>query len=116
MEEVQAVSDRVAIMDHGRLLCCGALDAVLAESNPRLLVRPAGPLAGPVRAALIAGWGLEPGGGDGGWLSFAVPAGRPVEAVLAELRHQGVSVTRFVYGNNNLEDVFLKLTHRSLRD
>jgi len=48
-------------MDHGRLLCCGALDAVLAESNPRLLVRPAGPLAGPVRAALIAGWGLEPG-------------------------------------------------------
>jgi hypothetical protein len=39
-----------------------------------------------------------------------------VEAVLAELRNQGVSVIRFVYGNNNLEDVFLKLTHRSLRD
>jgi ABC-2 type transport system ATP-binding protein len=116
MEEVQAVSDRVAIMDHGRLLCCGALDAILAEANPRLLVRPAGPLAGPVRAALIAGWGLDPAAGDGGWLSFAVPAGRPVEAVLAELRKQGVSVIRFVYGNNNLEDVFLKLTHRSLRD
>ena len=116
MEEVQTVSDRVAIMDHGRFLRCGTLDEVLADSNPRLMVRPAGLLTGPVRAALIAGCGLDPAASDNGWLNFAVPAGRPVETVLAELRKQGVDVTSFRYGSHNLEDVFLKLTHRSLRD
>ena len=116
MEEVQGVSDRVAIMDHGRLLCCGALEEVLADAKPRLLVRAAGLLAAPARAALEAGWGLDPENGEGGWLSFAVPAGRPAEAVLVELRKQGVPVNGFVYGSKNLEDVFLRLTHRSLRD
>ncbi len=116
MEEVQAVSDRVAIMDHGRLLCCGTLEEVLADPHPRLKVRPAAPLLAPLRAALAADWGLNDAAGDDGWLEFDVPAGRPAEALLDELRRRGVGVTSFLYGGHNLEDVFLRLTHRSLRD
>ncbi len=116
MEEVQAIGDRVAIIDCGRLLCCGTLAEVLADANPRLLVRAERPLAEPVRAALVADCGLEPAAGADGWLSFAVAAGRPAETVLAGLRQRGVPFTSFSFGSRNLEDVFLKLTHRSLRD
>jgi ABC-2 type transport system ATP-binding protein len=116
MEEVQAVGDRVAIIDYGRLLCCGTLDEVLADANPRLQVRTEQPPPEAVRATLVADYGLDPAAGGDGWLNFAVPAGRPAETVLAGLRQHGVPFTGFSFGSRNLEDVFLKLTHRSLRD
>jgi ABC-2 type transport system ATP-binding protein len=237
MEEVQAVCDRVAILDRGRLLCCGTLAELLADARGRLYVRVAGALPAGAREALRAlgllGWGNNgglgniggaggnggagniggaggnsgaegnsdaggnsgaegiggagdnsgagenggvsdiggaggagghagagdnggaggaggnccvgghagagghagvgghagaggiggaghnSGGGDmggGGWLEFAVDAEDAVERVLGELRRRGARVVGVQLGHRHLEDVFLRLTHRLLRD
>lgn len=116
MEEVQQVGDRVAIIDHGRLLCCGTLDELLAQTQVRLTLRTNRPLPPELRTRLVAECGLEAAVGEKGWLSFALPPERAVEDVLHNLRTHGLQVTSFQYGCRHLEDVFLKLTHRSLRD
>jgi ABC-2 type transport system ATP-binding protein len=116
MEEVQQVGDRVGIIDHGRLLCCGTLDELLTQTQARLAVRTQRSLTPELHARLSADFGLETAADDPGWLSFVVPVGRAVEDVLRDLRAQGLQVTSFQYGCRHLEDVFLKLTHRHLRD
>jgi ABC-2 type transport system ATP-binding protein len=116
MEEVQQVGDRVAIIDHGRLLCCGTLDELLTQTQVRLSVRTQRPPAPEMHARLVAEFGLETAAEEPGWLSFVVPVGRAVEDVLRDLRALGLQVTSFQYGCRHLEDVFLKLTHRHLRD
>jgi len=116
MEEVQQVGDRVGIIDHGRLLCCGTLDELLTQTQIRLSVRTQRSLAPELSARLVAECGLETAADEAGWLSFVVPTGRVVEDVLRDLRERGVPVTSFQYGCRHLEDIFLKLTHRHLRD
>jgi ABC-2 type transport system ATP-binding protein len=135
MEEAQAVSDRVAIIDRGRLLCCGTLAELLADARGRLHVRVAGALPVAARAELEAECGLlKPdgaggggggGAGDGaggeagdggGWLVFAVDAEDSVERALGGLRRRGARVVGVQFGSRHLEDVFLRLTRRSLRD
>jgi len=116
MEEVQQVGDRVAIIDHGRLLCCGTLDELLSQTQARLTVRVSQPLTSSLHARLVEECGLETAADEQGWLSFAVPAGCVVEDVLRSLRGHGLQVASFQYGCRHLEDVFLKLTHRYLRD
>jgi ABC-2 type transport system ATP-binding protein len=120
MEEAQAVSDRVAIIDHGRLLCCGTLAELLADARGRLYVRVADELPEAARAELEAACGLaKAADGDGsgaGWLEFAVDAEDAVERVLGELRRRGARVLGVQLGSRHLEDVFLRLTHRWLRD
>jgi ABC-2 type transport system ATP-binding protein len=116
MEEVQAISDRVGIIDHGRLLCCGTLAELLTEAPTSLTVRVAPAPTPAARAALTVACGLEPGGQDGGHLRFPMPADRPIEEVLAVVRQHGLAITGVEYGCRHLEDLFLKLTDRSLRD
>lgn len=116
MEEVQQVSDRVGIIDHGRLLCSGTLDELLTQTQVRLSVRTQQPPAAKLHARLMEQFGLETAADEPGWLSFVVSPGRAVEDVLRDLRAQGLQITSFQYGCRHLEDVFLKLTHRHLRD
>jgi ABC-2 type transport system ATP-binding protein len=116
MEEVQQVGDRVAIIDHGRLLCCGTLNELLTQTQARLAVRVASPVAPELQARLVAECGLESEADGQGWLSFAVKPNQAVEEVLRNLRQLGLQITSFQYGCRHLEDVFLKLTQRSLRD
>ena len=116
MEEVQQLADRVAIIDHGRLLCCGTLGELLAQTEARLSVRTNQSLPGELQAWLVAECGLETSVIDPGSLTFRVPTGQAVEDILRVLRARGLQVASFQYGCRHLEDVFLKLTHRSLRD
>ena len=116
MEEVQQVGDRVAIIDQGRLLCCGTLNELLTQTQVRLTVRVNRPLVPELRTRLMADCGLEAARDDDALLSFAVQPGQAVEDVLRNLRQLGLQITSFQYGSHHLEDVFLKLTHRSLRD
>ena len=116
MEEVQQVGNRVAIIDHGRLLCCGTLEELLTQTHARLAVRTSQPPTTALRAQLAAECGLEPAEDEAGWLAFAVPPAREVEDVLRDLRARGLAITSFQFGCRHLEDLFLKLTDRSLRD
>ncbi len=119
MEEVQRVSDRVGILDHGRMLCCGPLADLLATAAgaPVLQVRTRRAPDAAERAALAEEYGLAGEDADG-WLNFATASdGQPgTERVLAALRRLGLEVVALQMGCRNLEDLFLRLTHRSLRD
>jgi ABC-2 type transport system ATP-binding protein len=118
MEEVQRVSDRVGILDQGRMLCCGTLAELLAESGagaPVLQVRTRREPSAAERAILAAECGLAAEDTDG-CLSFATPQEAGAERALATLRRLGLEVVAMQAGCRNLEDLFLRLTHRSLRD
>jgi len=69
------------------------------------------------RATLAAECGLTGEDADG-WLSFATAAdgSAGAERVLATLRRLGLEVAALQAGCRNLEELFLRLTHRSLRD
>jgi ABC-2 type transport system ATP-binding protein len=116
MEEVQQVGDRVAIIDHGKLLCCGTLDELLTQTQARLAVRTSRLLTPELHALLVAKCGLETAADERGWLSFVVPPGKTVEDLLRDLRACELQIVSFQYGCRHLEDLFLNLTHRSLRD
>jgi ABC-2 type transport system ATP-binding protein len=105
MEEVEAVCDRIAVIDEGRLIASGTLAQILGDGR-RLHVRVARDTEPPT------GWRVE---GPGHW-SLEVPSGETVCAHLARLETAGVAVCSVQFGARNLEDVFLALTRRSLRD
>jgi len=109
MEEIEAIADRVAILDQGRLLREGPLAQLLAEGGRVLRLRAAG-----LDAAVLVRFGqVEQAGED--WRVRLDEAVRPGE-VLAALDAAGVQPQRIDFGGQNLEQLFMALTHRSLRD
>jgi ABC-2 type transport system ATP-binding protein len=114
MEEVQAVCDRVAIMDHGRVLLADTLAAVLEEGSGHLRLR----LSAPLPAQLHAEWGVRYSLLDQGNGSYQLRIEQPdevshiVQAAMA-VRCRPLAIH---YGRRDLEQVFMQLTQRSLRD
>jgi ABC-2 type transport system ATP-binding protein len=114
MEEAQRLCDRVAIMDHGRLV---ALDA------PRALIRAH---AGGVTLALVLEDGrLDPAGlpgvtrvdgADGETILHTADPQRTLHALLDLSRDGRVRYRSLRVDEPTLEDVFLHLTGRSLRE
>jgi ABC-2 type transport system ATP-binding protein len=94
MEEVQAICDHVAIIDAGRVLLSGALGAVL---------------------------GAELGGESGEdrdvvSLRLRVPGPEALARATEAARAAGCEPLGVDRGPRDLEQVFMRLTHRSLRD
>ncbi|HLP03766.1 MAG TPA: ABC transporter ATP-binding protein [Opitutaceae bacterium] len=117
MEEVQAIGDRVAVIDHGRVLACGALAELLAGATANVEVRVARAPDAALLARLSAECGLATGSvGDEGWLEFALPADRPLEELLRDVRSLAGPIVAVRHGCRDLEELFLQLTHHSLRD
>jgi ABC-2 type transport system ATP-binding protein len=114
MEEAQRLCDRVAIMDHGRLV---ALD------GPRALIRAH---AGGVTLALVLEDGrLEPAGlpgvsrveaADGETVLHTTDPQRTLHALLDLSRDGRVRYRSLRVDEPTLEDVFLHLTGRRLRE
>lgn len=104
MEEAQRLCDRVAIMDHGRILDVGTL--------PELLERHGGDsvITGESAASPPPGF---PGTWDG--QIWRYETANPYEA-LQTLPWGDASFSRLQIDQPDLESIFLKLTGRSLRD
>ena len=118
MEEAERLCDRVAIVDHGR---------TIAEGTPRELIASLGAehvlefaVAGGERldTGAIAGvvGGSEPGRQDGVWRLQVSELHEAMPALLGELRRQGVRLSELRTHSATLEDVFVTLTGRQLRD
>jgi linearmycin/streptolysin S transport system ATP-binding protein len=86
MEEVEALCDRVAIMDHGKLVANDTLDALLQGSGAATTFR------------------------------VQLEEGSSREAMEAALIGRGLKVKRLEAERGNLEQVFLGLTGHALRD
>jgi ABC-2 type transport system ATP-binding protein len=114
MEEVQALCSRVGVLDHGRLIACDALPALLRTLDGVIRFRVA--QAPPELWDRLAGLPAKLNAADGTYELHAahVP---PVLARLLELMNGlNVPVVDLTVYEPNLERVFLHLTGRELRD
>ncbi len=113
MEEVQAISDRVAIIDQGRVLCCDTVAALLAAQQQSLQISFATAPTAAQRAQLNAALRIE--ADQDGWRIWPEDRQTLVQ-VLMLINDAGLHITQLHWGHRHLEDLFLQLTHRSLRD
>jgi ABC-2 type transport system ATP-binding protein len=113
MEEVEAVSDRVAIIDNGRILRSGTLAALLRADARELHLRIEPEPDAARCAALAPRLDISRAGGE---LCLRLRDGQTPEEALAALRAGGLTPVAIRYGGRNLEELFLQLTSRSLRD
>jgi ABC-2 type transport system ATP-binding protein len=118
MEEVERLADHIVIIDHGK---------VLADESPAALYRrlPAQAalrveLAAPAEAALLEGLRAQAGvhavRADGAAIDIGLVAGEHALPVMGWLERQGCRALHFATAKTKLEDIFLNLTGRSLRD
>lgn len=122
MEEVEAICQRVAIVDHGRLLVCGTLDELLEKSRADLHLRVAAPAAD-IRHRLLGLADVADLGENESDVVIrrernALPGslnGR-VAAVLEILAAAQIDTLAIETREHNLERLFLQLTGRKLRD
>jgi len=119
MEEAERLCHRVAVMDHGR---------VIAQGSPRDLIASLGadhviefgltdgiePLAEDILTTLP---GVASARRDGPRYTLtATEPHRALPALMAELERRGLELTELLTHHATLEDLFLSLTGRHLRD
>jgi ABC-2 type transport system ATP-binding protein len=113
LDEADQLADRVAIIDHGRVIAegtCSELKASVGAGALHVRVRDPHqrPLAGSILAeALGERAELEV---DPATLSVCAPDSERAAAALARLAEAGVEVTEFALGQPSLDEVFLALT------
>lgn len=109
MEEIEAIADRVVILDRGHVLREGALDDLLSKSAMLLTLAADG-----LDAGMLSRFGTVEEGGVH-W-RIHLERGIGPGPVLAALEAQGIEVRHAEFGRHDLEQLFMALTHRSLRD
>ncbi|MGN0065657.1 MAG: ATP-binding cassette domain-containing protein [Nocardioides sp.] len=114
MEEAEALCDRVAILDEGRIIATGTPDELVDAygGDRRLEMEVSGPVD---TAPLEALAGVHRVQRDGGLL-VVEGAGNFTPAVVVHLAGAGVEVTELSLERPTLEAVFINLTGRGMRD
>ena len=124
LDEADALADRVAVIDHGRVVAEGTPSELKAATGSGTLhVRLADPASRPAAQRLLGEFlGVAAAaGGDPALLTARIPPGGPLSedapraaAALSALSRAGVAVGEFALGQPSLDEVFLALTgHRS---
>ncbi|MBS0261581.1 MAG: ABC transporter ATP-binding protein [Planctomycetes bacterium] len=122
MEEVEAICQRIAIIDHGKLLTCGTLDNLLSanRADVRLRVHGTKPRLGPRLVGLAE---VDEISDDE--VHVILPRSRRdsvfaindrMTLILEILKQAGTEVLAIDTEEYNLERLFLELTGRRLRD
>ncbi len=120
MEEAERLCDRVAIMDHGKMIALGTPRELIASLGADHVVDFA-VTDGPGLGALVAALRGLPGvkavrpGTDGISLTVA-EVHRALPALLALLQQRGAELSLLTTHHATLDDVFVALTGRQLRD
>jgi ABC-2 type transport system ATP-binding protein len=118
MEEAERLCDRVAIMDHGRMIALGTPEELIAQLRAEHVLEFA--LAGnsSVDEALLRQLdGVCAADRRNGTYRLQVEElHRAMPALLGELRRQGAQLAELRTHSATLEDVFVSLTGRRLRD
>jgi ABC-2 type transport system ATP-binding protein len=112
MDEAERCDD-VAIVDHGKLVARGAPAELVARTGGERLVVRCNDAARAADAARGLGWKVSPSENSPGRL---VIEGQRPEAMLARLAQAGAGIEEAEIVRPTLEDVFVDLTGRGLRD
>jgi ABC-2 type transport system ATP-binding protein len=116
MEEAERLCDRVAIMDHGRIIAEGVPARLIASLGAEQIVEftATGTLSEGTLATLP---GVRSATArDGGWMLTVAEIGVALPALLGALDRHGVRLDGLQTHQATLEDVFVHLTGRALRD
>ena len=113
MEEIEAIADRVVIMDNGKVLRDGTLSELLSGGVAHVRLAVEGVMETQL-GVLLGRFGTAESIGEE-WRVMLAPDQTPT-ALLAAVEEAGGRLRHAEFGRNNLEQLFLTLTHRSLRD
>ena len=117
MEEAQDLCDRLAIIDHGKLLVMGTLDELRSLMGERDLVRLSGRFEPQSARRALEALGADVVSADDVSLRFT--DGGSVEKTARDLRGHasaGGDVQETSLTQPSLESLFIKLTGRELRE
>jgi ABC-2 type transport system ATP-binding protein len=120
MDEAEKLCDQVAIVDHGKVIALGSPRELIASLGAEHVVEftvtdaPADALDVVSLRALDGVTGAREH--DGRWMLEVSELARAVPALLAELRKRGLTLGELATHSATLEDVFVSLTGRQLRD
>ncbi len=114
LEEAQAMCDRIAIIDEGELIACETTEALLRRIDAKEMVVTLDADLDAVPEALAR---FEPELVNGRKLVFRYPPSTTSSgSILAALHDAGLTVADLSTHEAELEDIFLRLTHREGTD
>jgi ABC-2 type transport system ATP-binding protein len=114
MEEAETLADWVCIMDHGKIIAEGTARELVSRFGPATFVEfPLPPNLFPALCARFPGKVRQ----DGERANLQVDElGQGLASLFAWAQEQGITLSQVTLRQPNLEDVFLALTGRRLRD
>jgi len=114
MEEAERLCDRIAIIDHGRIIAMGTKDELVNGAfgtRSQVLARFSGP------EAEIGAWTERNGGRMAdGTAEFTIEQAAEIARLLEDATKSGLELKDVSLRRPNLESMFLHLTGRELRD
>ena len=114
LEEAEEMCDRIAIIDHGRVIACDTTRALLRRLDHKELTLQLAEDLSSVPEAL-ARFGPEAVGPRHLRFHYCVSSS-PVPEILAAVTHSGLSIVDISTDESNLEDIFLQLTRGARQD
>jgi ABC-2 type transport system ATP-binding protein len=116
MEEAERLCDRVAVVDHGKIIAQGSPAELIAGLHaPHIIEFSTDPAVSDELLAKIPGIG-ERRRREDRWLLAAASLAQAVPALLAALDGAGAKLVSLSTHRATLEDVFIALTGRELRN
>jgi len=113
MEEVEAIAERVVILDQGRVLAQGALHDLLNTSGTQMQLAVEGGELERLKAVLTPFGEVTQQGTD---VQITLASRHSFAQVIAAVDAAGLVPSQVRLGHANLEQLFMSLTHHSLRD
>jgi len=118
MDEAELLCDRIAIVDHGRVIALGTPRELIASLGAQYVVEFAVPEGAPMAEASLKGLpGVHSAVEEAGrWRLIVAELHTVMPALLSLLETRGVPLLELSTHAPTLEDVFVSLTGRHLRD
>lgn len=118
MEEAEKLSDRVCIIDAGKILACGTVNEIKASIGQGDLfeLETEGGTAKSIEPVIKKIKGVSNIKAAKDSISFMSGSGKTLAAVMSAVKKKKIKLVNFRMRKTSLEDVFIRLTGRGLRE